>query len=326
MSKCKGSPRKFSEKIALLNKKEAETTAEFKKIITGVERIIRAPSVTGAGNIYYDQHPCSWADSERDEFLSAALPSKSSSFSNWQTTRAQQRDYMANQPTTQQQQQPCGHNDQNMQHMERHAAFMGQTNHAQQTSQYEPQSQIQPQRLHQHAAATIEGSSNACFGVPTIEIFPIDDEYDTTPIMMAPTTQHNGKYINEDYPNEYSIPLSISSSHSMPNIAAFGAPSTSPYGLAGRHIQRVVSPVNQELMLIGNNFDNMIVTSRSNGNIIASQIDYLDGQQQDYRFLPPAVQQIHQTFSGHLNRNDPVGSINTDIQQNAPVHESPCMR
>jgi len=43
MSKSKGSPRKFSEKIALLNKKEAEANAEFEKIIKEVEETTRAP-------------------------------------------------------------------------------------------------------------------------------------------------------------------------------------------------------------------------------------------------------------------------------------------
>lgn len=43
MSKPKGSPRKFAEKIALLNKKEAEHNAEFEKIIKEVEETTRAP-------------------------------------------------------------------------------------------------------------------------------------------------------------------------------------------------------------------------------------------------------------------------------------------
>ena len=38
-----GSPRKFSEKIALLNKKEAEVTAEFERIIKEVEETTRVP-------------------------------------------------------------------------------------------------------------------------------------------------------------------------------------------------------------------------------------------------------------------------------------------
>lgn len=43
MSQSKGSPRKFAEKIALLNKKEAEANAEFEKIIKEVEETTRAP-------------------------------------------------------------------------------------------------------------------------------------------------------------------------------------------------------------------------------------------------------------------------------------------
>lgn len=41
MNKTKGSPRKFSEKIALLNKKEAEANAEFERIIKEVEETTR---------------------------------------------------------------------------------------------------------------------------------------------------------------------------------------------------------------------------------------------------------------------------------------------
>lgn len=44
MSRSRTSPRKFSEKIALLNKREADTTAEFEKIIQEVEATTRAPS------------------------------------------------------------------------------------------------------------------------------------------------------------------------------------------------------------------------------------------------------------------------------------------
>lgn len=43
MSQSKGGPRKFAEKIALLNKKEAEANAEFEKIIKEVEETTRAP-------------------------------------------------------------------------------------------------------------------------------------------------------------------------------------------------------------------------------------------------------------------------------------------
>lgn len=44
MSRQRSSPRKFSEKIALLNKKEAEHNAEFEKIIKEVEETTRAPN------------------------------------------------------------------------------------------------------------------------------------------------------------------------------------------------------------------------------------------------------------------------------------------
>lgn len=44
MSRQRSSPRKFSEKIALLNKKEAEHNAEFEKIIKEVEETTRAPA------------------------------------------------------------------------------------------------------------------------------------------------------------------------------------------------------------------------------------------------------------------------------------------
>lgn len=43
MSKSRGSPRKFSEKIALLEKKGAETNAAFERIIKEVEQTTRAP-------------------------------------------------------------------------------------------------------------------------------------------------------------------------------------------------------------------------------------------------------------------------------------------
>lgn len=43
MSKSRGSPRKFSEKIALLEKKEAEANAAFERIIKEVEETTRAP-------------------------------------------------------------------------------------------------------------------------------------------------------------------------------------------------------------------------------------------------------------------------------------------
>lgn len=43
MSQSKGSPRKFAEKIALLNKKQAESNAEFEKILKEVEETTRAP-------------------------------------------------------------------------------------------------------------------------------------------------------------------------------------------------------------------------------------------------------------------------------------------
>lgn len=48
MSKAKGTPRKFSEKIALLNKKESEATAEFEKIIKEVEE-----TTTRAAPLFY---------------------------------------------------------------------------------------------------------------------------------------------------------------------------------------------------------------------------------------------------------------------------------
>lgn len=323
MSKSKGSPRKFAEKIALLNKKEAETTAEFKKIIQGVEQITRAPSVAIAGTIYHDQNQFGWTGSKQDEFLPAALPTRSSSFSNWHT-QMQQQNHTSSQQTMHQQQQPYHvRSDQNIQHMGQHTAFVNQVNFVRRTPQYERQPQQQ-----QHQDSMMEGHSNgvavdvqhsSSFRVPNIAIFPIDDEHNTCsqpPIIKASTTHHNGCYIDGDYLNDCSNPMPISSSRSLPNIANFGAPSTSPYETAGHHMQQALSPVNQRLAPVGDNYGNMIVTSRSSDNIIDSNGNYFDGQQRDYCSLPPFVQQIPQVTPGILNHDDLVRRSNTDIQQN----------
>lgn len=63
MSKSRGSPRKFSEKIALLNRKEAETNAEFEKIIKEVEETTRAsPSLQYPSRA---SSSSSWTDDQR---------------------------------------------------------------------------------------------------------------------------------------------------------------------------------------------------------------------------------------------------------------------
>lgn len=62
MSKSRGSPRKFSEKIALLNRKEAETNAEFEKIIKEVEETTRAPSLQYPSRA---SSSSSWIDDQR---------------------------------------------------------------------------------------------------------------------------------------------------------------------------------------------------------------------------------------------------------------------
>lgn len=62
MSKSRGSPRKFSEKIALLNRKEAETNAEFEKIIKEVEETTRASPLQYPSRA---SSSSSWTDDQR---------------------------------------------------------------------------------------------------------------------------------------------------------------------------------------------------------------------------------------------------------------------
>lgn len=76
MSKSKTSPRKFAEKIALLNKKEAEVTAEFVRIIKEVEETTRAPPIW-----QQNQHHFYHAQQASQSTARHQLPIRSSSVS-----------------------------------------------------------------------------------------------------------------------------------------------------------------------------------------------------------------------------------------------------
>ena len=252
MSKSRGnSPRKFAEKIALLNKREAEATAEFEKILKEVKETKPQPN----------EHWCP--------------PTRSASFSNRLACDQQLRPQLRHQQiiygqqipnqyytqpvqfqppsnqSFQQRQQVAGdirhehhHNHNSLQHHHQE--------HSQRPTIYVDQ--LEANYMHHTPTATCNQMQPISIEVPNIEIFSIDDEYQqqqqqqqhhnvhlTSPIPFSgsPSTLTNGLSSN-DCSNS-----SVSSARSLPNIATLCvSPSTNhmvsqPVG-AG---QRLIPPM-----------------------------------------------------------------------------------
>ena len=216
MSKPRGSPRKFSEKIALLNKKEAEATAEFEKILKEVEETTRAPPQPPPPSFHhYDQQQLH----QQPQKQYWGLPTRSSSFSNWQTSSHAHESHVNHQQNHSQfltepvqfngnhqlhhhnnhhhqqpqpQQQP---HQQQRQHQGQHIDCatrlrppvyidnqQEQTHNGsnyQSSAQQQQGQQQQQQNFQRHInhIDVIQGHVQARpIGVPNIEIFPIDDD------------------------------------------------------------------------------------------------------------------------------------------------------
>lgn len=226
MSKSKTSPRKFAEKIALLNKKEAEVTAEFVRIIKEVEETTRAPPVWQQNHHHSHQAQQATQSTARQQ-----LPIRSSSVS-----------------------------DPNRVHYPRVSPFGESSNNGNPTSlaHATPFNSNAVQRLQQHQQQNShnqfdttqngESSRTNSIEVPNITIFPTEDErYQSTsaysthhqshhqppPPAPAPSlTQCTGfgtggsanNMLNFSYNqrDDCSIAYPITAARSMPNIANLG--------------------------------------------------------------------------------------------------------
>lgn len=284
MSKAKQSPRKFSEKIALLNKKEAEATAAFEKIIKEVEETTRAPPTTLFQAPYWPQ-------------------ARSASFSSWQGFQEQQQQILENH-----------HHHQQQQYVVNQSVSPDSTYLANSSSPH--------QRRHQqldnlttsghNGTNTIHNAATAPVGVPNIAIFPTDDgnyqrqQQVTTTVTTAAaaastvttaacnTSQQNN--INQSYRNDCSMNSSISSARSLPNIANLNVSGTTPCQLGPAYSQQRLAPTvtttpttthtnntNQNLQPafdVNVNYD----TTTNNSNLLCANDDV---QQHDYCSLPP---------------------------------------
>lgn len=193
MNRQRTSPRKFSEKIALLNKKEAEHNAEFERIIKEVEETTRAP---------------------------VSYPIRASSFSNCCMNRIEdiRRPLIEDQAYvvyngnygSQNQLYQCGNIDDNVQMPFSHQDQFHNARHNQ---------------PHSHQNTTLQQTSiihdNATSPeLPNIKISPTDD-------IVIGNQQVN--YFNSNACLNQQ-PSTISSARSMPNITNSRLPGTSPHG------------------------------------------------------------------------------------------------
>lgn len=263
MSKSRGSsptPRKFSEKIALLNKKEAEATAEFEKILKEVEETTRVSPQS-------QQYWCP--------------PTRSASFSNRLACDQQLRPHPHPDPNHYAQQSPGQYYTQplqfqspsNQMHQQRQQVVSDIRQQQQQLHNQQHQQQQQPQHQQQHqpqqpqrqqptiyvnhpqnnyvhqSIASCNTMQPISIEVPNIEIFPIDDEYQhqnvhaptSNPTTGSPDTLTNG-HCSNDCSNS-----SISSARSLPNIATL---CVSPSSSSTNHMmaqpitsQRLIPPM-----------------------------------------------------------------------------------
>jgi hypothetical protein len=229
MSKSRGSspnPRKFSEKIALHNKKEAEATAEFEKILKEVGEQTRVSPKS-------HQNWCP--------------PTRSASFSNrltcdqqFRSQPNQEHHHYGQQDPNQYYTQPGQFqsvSDQIQQHRQQVVSDIRQQQHCQ---EQRPRLAVYVDQHGQHQGDYVQQPIGQCnimqptsLEVPNIEIFPIDDEYQNqqqhmhVPPSSIPTTVTQDALTNGHYRNDCSN-YSISSARSLPNIATLSvSPSTS---------------------------------------------------------------------------------------------------
>lgn len=235
MSRSPSSPRKFSEKIALLNKKEAEHNAEFEKIIKEVE-VTRAQG-------------------------SVCLPTRTASFSNCYSNYpdGQRRPVDVHQSSNNY--QYCNNNNinnnninNNLQHhhhqfssqhqlgasspMVSDLNFHSQTlplnqinvhnQHQQQGYQQEQIIQQIPQKIINHNDNTCITSNDQCTTIlPNIEISPIDD----TCVGSNQQVDYVYQNQNNDFPTSSMMNTqmsTISSARSLPDIANLRVSGSSP--------------------------------------------------------------------------------------------------
>lgn len=154
MSQSKGSPRKFAEKIALLNKKQAESNAEFEKILKEVEETTRAP-----------------------------FPSRTSSFSSWNGERPDSNSQQVSLDTFNY------HQNQSVSVTQAQQQHDTPQIHVQHLNHNHHQHQQLQQQLHLQQSSPDPMSIQTPDGVPNIEIFPIqyDDDYNQQQV----TTNNN---------------------------------------------------------------------------------------------------------------------------------------
>jgi len=327
MSKAsKGSPRKFAEKIALLNKKEAESTAEFEKILQEVEQTTRAPPHLTNGPIQ-NRRDQFCPIGRQDESYSSGLQMRSSSFSDGQ------RYMQLNQYDQLQHTQPIYNSalPHQQQSNQQEAGFIEQP-----IDDYsirrQPQ-QRQPQLVfhnpnHYQMSNNETGTQTIPFSVPNIEISSINDECVQhqqqihNPIIMStpPEEQHQNGYISDHYRNICSNPIPISQSRSLPNISNLSVSRNSPCDASGHFMPQATVFVNQRLAPADDNYGNRI-TARSNESIVDSNGNYFD-HQHDHCSLPPTSfrnQQAQnvgpQDLPGLANRTTLVTRSYTDVRQ-----------
>lgn len=354
MSKARGSPRKFSEKIALLNKKEAEGTAEFEKILKEVEETTRAPSQPPLVSHYNHQlqQPSQQQQQSKQYY---GLPQRSSSFSNWQRCAPQVHASMLQQPLLNHGQyltQPVQYNANQIhqQHSQtRHASLYvnQQVRHQHQQVQQSPfmsppqqhQHQAQPFQQQQHHAPNVQQRQqqpsnhmdinndailHPSLGVPNIEIFPIDDDQSYQQMTSAPSaaTLTDGHY-RHDCSNS-----SISSARSLPNIANLSVSQTadcfSPQASSDQHLMHAVRATTTATTTTNDNqlSPEPIVTS-SHQNDAYATTDYYDTTE-EYCSLPAIQEPVQSINRDALSRQSQSSVTGNGSWQDVVTSSAPC--
>lgn len=239
MSRSRSSPRKFSEKIALLNKKEAEHNAEFEKIIKEVELTTRAQSsfpvrTASFSNCYSNSY---FTNGDGQPIDSHHLSSNynytpanhnqqlhySSQNQLYPAPRINENCNIHHNPSPQflQQQNQLLPEDRHQQHNQ---SQQQQTTTTIESYQIQQQPQQQPQKTLNATDIYIQSNSNSP-GVPNIRISPTDDGFASNQQVNYVMGLGNNCSTTSTMANQMST---ISSARSLPDIANLRVSTNSP--------------------------------------------------------------------------------------------------
>lgn len=245
MSKSRGSPRKFSEKIALLCKKEAEGNAEFERIIKEVEETTRAsPNITSSSSAFPSRTSSfsnsSWIDDTRSAYIEEYQPQN-----NQHHPHLNHQQHLHNQHH---------HHSQNLHHQQTQGYSTGVANIAiasgasinsePYASNHHIDDATPIQLQHQHHLSTTNSVTGPPIehlsiqtppGVPNIEIFPINED-SSYQQQVLDTSGTSNNYSRIDCSSH------ISAARSLPDIANLRVSSNSFTALAPSYSdQRITS-------------------------------------------------------------------------------------